>query len=319
VPDPYRPYSPGQTFEPSAKAINGVLRAGRDLDEHKYDEPGGPINLDPVKQPKLYNGLGTALEPFAVLGFGESLVRPDSVPFEAIRQPLFAAALPTTSAPWCISREPIPAGGMGDVVTHGPAVVKINVTDEAHAYAVVSDGVTGYLESAASADVPILWKESGIGLKTAQVMLSSNSSQGPEVHGSYASNGVALYFPVTTTPQFVPPANTYLQAGASYLVLANITGQTFAAVPGTNIIYARLVTAPVAGWPSGLEQLGGWAPLNDKTYFHAIHIPCGPFGEDRYIAWEVYMAFGTGGQIYGLVNGAVAIFGNTSIYCLRTR
>lgn len=183
--DPYRLVAPGRPIDISAKTMNGLLRAGRENDQHKYDVPDRPLGLDPQRPPKLHNGLSTALDAFAVLGFGASIVQPHLVPFEAAGQPVFEAAAPTSALPFCIAREPIPAGGLGDVVTHGPAVVKVLVTDEAHAWATISDGVTTHLLSAASGGAPILWKESGTGLKMAQVMLGASNPL-PTV---YASDG----------------------------------------------------------------------------------------------------------------------------------
>lgn len=321
VADPFQPVRQGQPLKSSARTFNGLQKAGQDYSRRKLNENQTQNRGPEVPQAvRVYNGLSYALNEFSVVqtNINAITVDPAAVPFEAASAPVFNAIAPAADGrPFFITREPIPVGAIGDVVANGPAVAWIDVTNEAHKFAAASAGIVDCLVSSASAGVPILWKESGTGLRKAEVLIGSTGG-GMEIDGAYASNGAALYFPVTTTPTMVPPGNTLLAAGVSYLILANITGQGDAG----GFVFGRLVSGPVAGWPTvPLTQHGGMVNMPDIGGFQAIHIPVGPFAEDRYIAWEVYAGSGAPtGKVYGLLNSFTGLFqaGNTSIYSIRT-
>lgn len=175
--DPFQPVRRGDPFGMTARTANGILLAGQEASRRRQDENQTSNRGPAVPLPaQIYNGLGSALDEFAVLAFGTvAQVDPAAVPFEASQAPIFEAALPTATAPFCITSDSIPAGGLGDIVTHGPAVVKVLVSDASHTRAVPVAGVTAYLASAASGGVPILTKESGTGLKSAQVLMGGGS------------------------------------------------------------------------------------------------------------------------------------------------
>jgi hypothetical protein len=191
--DPFQPVKQGAPAEISARTFNGVLKSAQDYSRRKLDEDRNQYDgtgIDPIYPPQIYNGLSAALGEFSVLGFGPvARVDPSVVPFEASSSPVFDAAIPDASKPFCITREPIPVGAIGQVVMTGPAVVRVNVTNDTHAFAVATTGVTDYLTSAASGGAPILWKERGTGTKWATVLLG-NTVRLPTTYVRYSPPGL---------------------------------------------------------------------------------------------------------------------------------
>jgi hypothetical protein len=180
--DPFQPQLQGRTLKLSARTFNGLQKAGQDYSRRKLDEnqtPSTPAVPLPVQ---VFNALTYALEPFSVVqtDAASSPVDPAAVPLEAADAPIFNAIAPAEDGrPFFITREAIPVGGIGDVVTTGPAVVWVDVTDASHGFATVSAGIVDCLVSSATQGVPILWKESGTGLKLAQVMLGGAAAASP--------------------------------------------------------------------------------------------------------------------------------------------
>lgn len=175
VADPYEAVKPGQTIQFSARTLNGYSKAGQDYSRRKMNENATSNRGPGVPQPtSVYNGLAAALDSFAVVQTNSSSIQvdPAALPLEAASAPVFNALAPLADGrPFFITREPIPVGCIGEVVTNGPAVAWVNVTDAAHAFADVTPGVTGYLTSSAGSGAPILYKPSGTGLKMCEVFL----------------------------------------------------------------------------------------------------------------------------------------------------
>lgn len=219
VGDPFAPVRPGQVYSPSARSINGALAAGQNFSRHKFDEVSEKANRG-ENGPQIYNSTVGAFDAFNVFGFSTPVLSPAVTPYEASERPTFVAAYPVNGLPFGITRRPLAPSGIVPIVTHGPAVVKILVSDAAHNYADVSTGVTGYLVSSASVGVPILWKDSGTGLKWAEVMLgtSRGSSYGD---GALAPTNL-LSSPVNTWVEIV---RLEFESSGVFAVHADVNGR----------------------------------------------------------------------------------------------
>lgn len=202
--DPYQPVRPGSALEISARTFNGQSQAGKDFSRRKLSENQLPSSPSATIHTRIYNGLTAALEAFAVIqtSISELAIGAAGVPLEAAAAPVLNAETPAADGrPFFVTREPIPVGGIGDVVTTGPALVRVNVTSSAHTFAAVTAGVTSHLTSSATEGVPILWKESGTGLKTALVQLgtagadpdASLTARGYVNTGTQAFNGAKTF------------------------------------------------------------------------------------------------------------------------------
>jgi hypothetical protein len=181
----------GAPAEISARTFNGVLKSAQDYSRRKLDEDRNQYDgtgIDPIYPPQIYNGLTDSIDEFSVLGF--NVVPPidtAAVPFEASSRPVFTAAIPDASKPFCITREPIPVGAIGQVVMTGPAVVRVNVTDATHTQAVPITGDKTKLTSTSAGGVPILDRESGTGVKWARVLVGGGGGDRPGAMAAWTS------------------------------------------------------------------------------------------------------------------------------------
>ena len=236
--DPFQPVRQGSPLSVSARSFNGLLKAGQDFSRRKLDEgrppPRDGSGINPVFPPQIYNGLTAALDEFAVLGFDAAqTIDTAAAPFEASSSPIFTAALPDSSLPFCITREPVPVGAIGQIVTNGPAVVRVEITDATHARAVPITGDTSKLTSAASGGVPILDRETGTGTKWAKVLLGGSA-------GGLSAIGTDPDITFSGTPGAYATIAENLNAG-TYLVISQLS---FKNLGGSNSTFF----AGVASW-----------------------------------------------------------------------
>ena len=97
------------------------------------------------------NNSGTARDCYDVLGIDGPLFDPSSNPDGFKRQIALKGVTPaagTHEGNFAILLEPVPAGGIGNAVIAGLAIVQVNVPDsaaEAYDFAEIADATTGYL------------------------------------------------------------------------------------------------------------------------------------------------------------------------------
>jgi len=157
--------------------------------------------------------------------------------------------------------EPIIDGEIGRAVVSGVTPVKVDVADEAHAYADIAVGQAGYLASGESGSALILWKETGTGQKWALVKIGMPSAE-PSLRTFPAkvvsSQGSAAY---TVREQAITAAGSFVdKAGTSNVTaknLAELTLGTGSAVDTGEIV---LVT-------SVIDQTGGMRYIFDHPAY----------------------------------------------------
>lgn len=140
---------------------------------------GGPIDdilASSLKCLVKYDASSVStLAAFSVLAYGAPLIDPatdEAARLLANKRPVFTGATPvSSSAPFVITTEPIQGTTLGHAVSHGLAVVQINMVNANHSRARAVVGSTERLESCTHGGVPIVYKESGTGDKWAMVLL----------------------------------------------------------------------------------------------------------------------------------------------------
>lgn len=188
----------------------------------------------------------STLDPFSVLKIGAAVLDPATYPYDATRRPVFEGDTVTdAAAPFIITAEPIIGQTIGRAVVSGMAVVKVNVTDAAHAYATPIVGDTAKLVSGATGAVPIVFKESGTGVKWAVVLLpaagaaaSSDPDASVSVRG-YVSTGTQSFAGVKTFAS-IPLAGAWGFTGSSAtLTLYTSGGITDIGAQGVSDFYVQ--------------------------------------------------------------------------------
>jgi hypothetical protein len=133
------------------------------------------------------------LDRFCAVGLGAPVVSPWDNLTEFRENAALAATIPdadTDAGRFAILLEAIPEDGFGRAMLAGVAPVQLEVVDEDHAFADVTDGIAWKLTTADAGGAQILWKESGTGTKWGLVRLSP-----PEDHKVKVTSG-------DTTPDY---------------------------------------------------------------------------------------------------------------------
>jgi len=176
--DPYQPVQQNGQIQVTARTWNGLLKAGQDYSRRKYGTATGGVldsKLTPSCRIWVFNS-GPELPEFSVVGFGNMPAPPTSRPLDAIDEPLFLATTPTAVGPFAILAGSLAPGEIGEGIIAGAAVVQINVSDPTHGFALPADGNSAALTSDSAGGVPILWKDTGTGLKWAVVLLGGGGA-----------------------------------------------------------------------------------------------------------------------------------------------
>jgi len=209
------------------------------------------------------NNSGADRGRFAALGIDASVFTPtesiDSFKNTVAVKCVTPAAGHTGS--FVVLLEPIIDGEIGRAVVSGVTPVKVDVADEAHAYADIAVGQAGYLASGESGSALILWKETGTGQKWALVKIGMPSAE-PSMRTFPAkvvsSQGSAAY---TVREQAITAAGSFVdKAGTSNVTaknLAELTLGTGSAVDTGEIV---LVT-------SVIDQTGGMRYIFDHPAY----------------------------------------------------
>lgn len=178
--DPLLPVSPGQhsPLVRNTRAVNAVLEAAR---AQRGSRRTGVPGVQGVFEGSLLAKVGLpdasaedVLDAYSVLAYGDPRLSPatEDRRHDGQRVQVFDGEVPSdASAPFMITVESLLGTAIGDAVVSGLAIVQVNVSKASHARAKPKVGETDYLVSADSGGVPVLWKESGTGLKWAMVLL----------------------------------------------------------------------------------------------------------------------------------------------------
>lgn len=180
------------------------------------------------------------LDAHSVLAYGDAVINvPSDNAFLAQQRPIFEASAPAAATDqFVITTEPIVGQQIGRAVCAGLAVVQIDVSDAGHTRAVPVASETGFLASAASGGVPILWKEAGTGVLWSVVLMDQGSSGGGSTnlaHGVLTeATGAATIQPRTLS------AGTWINNGSAIADVGypvQIDGDSFLAKPTAKVIY----------------------------------------------------------------------------------
>lgn len=175
--DPFKKVSPGSALEIPADTWNFLLSSAQVYQRQKIgtgsDTPlTFPIN--PANTCLVQNMTGAALPAGAVLAYGTPLITPAVSRFEAQKRPAFEGSAPTTNESFMVTWDALasdPPNDIGRAIVSGLAVVQVFVIDESHRRARPIPGNTSTLESTGGGGVPIVWRESGTGVKWAFILL----------------------------------------------------------------------------------------------------------------------------------------------------
>lgn len=115
----------------------------------------------------IKNNSGSNLSAYNILGIDEPITTPTTNKDRFVEYIAFGGTTPDETkhvGKWCLLIEPIKDGSSGRAAVYGSFPAKINVVDEDHTHAEMSDGLT-VLDSTFFGSARILWKESGTGEK----------------------------------------------------------------------------------------------------------------------------------------------------------
>jgi len=146
----------------------------------------------------VQNNSGGNLDKFEILGIDSPIVDPDDNETDFQNRITLIGVTPEDGSggsgsddhrgKFIVLQEPIPDGDIGRGIISGETIVKINVEDEDHKYADVTDATSTYLTSSNSGSARILWKESGTGVVWAYVRLGF-----PQIYNMHADDASSAY------------------------------------------------------------------------------------------------------------------------------
>jgi hypothetical protein len=125
----------------------------------------------------VQNNSGGNLDKFEILGISAPYVTPTDNETDFQNRITIVGITPDIDdhkGKFIVLQEPIPNGKIGRGILAGETIVKINVIDEDHNYAEVTDSQSGYLTSTDSGSARILWKKSGTGQVWAYIRIGDS-------------------------------------------------------------------------------------------------------------------------------------------------
>jgi len=178
---------PGEQFVAPAATWNAFIDAAQDYKDRTADigrQPMAGFRSSGIVTVK--NESGSARRQFDVLGLGEPIFLPGGGGSsggnadQSFRNTVaFRGVMPSEdehAGKFVVLIEPLAAGAVGKGCVSGVCQVRVNVTDEDHRFAEVSEGKADVLESGDTGSAKILWKEDGTGQKWAVVHLGASAS-----------------------------------------------------------------------------------------------------------------------------------------------
>jgi hypothetical protein len=237
---------PGDRKIPS-RTFNTMVDAARIFRERINDRAGNSLGVAGHDTSVLFvkNSSGGAVDRFAVLGIDNILIAQATNADTFASTPSVIGGTPATAThkAFVITREPISDGETGKATVAGITPVQIDVTDADHNYAVMADGDSAKLASAAVGPVEILWKAAGTGTVWALVRFGSSSGAGLQLVDLVQDGGVAGSD--TTKCSFtytVSLDGTTLDTAADVLFARPDLGEMEAATYGIALIEGATVT-----------------------------------------------------------------------------
>ena len=165
--DTFRKVAPGERLTIPARTYNAFVDAARDyqgrqMGQEQGSTPGGK-NAGTIL---VRNDSGADRERFDVLGIDSPVFTPDDDEDAFKNQVAFAGVVPTLknhAGKFVILLEPVVTGEIGRACIVGVCPVLLDVGDEKHAFADVSDNDASVLKSGTDGSAQIVWKEDGTG------------------------------------------------------------------------------------------------------------------------------------------------------------
>lgn len=166
--DHLRKVRSGERLVIPAETFNSFVDAARDIKERRQRQ-GGSLRQDRPENGVLpvRNDSGYDRERFEVLGVDSVIYGPADNLDEFKNRPSLVGFTPTAAdhqGRFVILLEPVANGEVARARAAGVTPVKVDVSDEAHAFADVADGVCTHLASGSEGVAAILWKEAGTGV-----------------------------------------------------------------------------------------------------------------------------------------------------------
>jgi len=178
--DSHKHVHPGDPLKIPAATFNSMIDAAaahraRAHDVRQLPQPSVPHNTVLLVQ----NSSGADRDRGEVLGIDGVVISPTDNQDEFEQRFALDGVTPTAdhTGKFVVLAEPIPASGLGRAYVAGACPVQIDVKDESHLYADVTDGEASKLTSGALGSALILWAESGTGTKWAVVQLGGGLPQ----------------------------------------------------------------------------------------------------------------------------------------------
>jgi len=228
--DDFQKVKAGDKLRMPAKAYNTFIDMARDFQNRQRNADGSAQpGSDPASTIVLVkNATGADQLRFAVLGINGPIYTPDDNLDSFKNKLAFIGAVPTTASytgKYVVLLEPAVNGAIVRAVVAGVVPVKVDFGDANHGFADVKNSDSTSLKSAAAGSAQILWKQSGTGVKWAQVRLSNilaGSLTGPATLGS------------NTEGSETPSSDTWTRDGTT-------SGSNYAGVPLDLWVVGRVV------------------------------------------------------------------------------
>ncbi len=180
--DHLRKVRSGERLRIPAETFNSFIDSARDLKERRQRQGqasrGEAARHDVVL---IRNDSGTDRERFEILGVDSPIYGPTDNEEEFKNRPSLVGVTPTVAdhkGKFVVLLEPVAYGELGRALVVGATPVTVDVTDEAHTFADVADGVATHLASGSEGTAAILWKEAGTGAVWALVRFPAGGGGG---------------------------------------------------------------------------------------------------------------------------------------------
>lgn len=203
--DPFKKQHAGDPLGISATSWNVLMELARWWTRNRGRVENLPVESDPLTPTtRIYirNDTGGDLAARSVVGLSTPPIDPTGAPFDAQRTPLFSGIAPAADGVVAVVEGPLADGTTGRAILTGVAVVSLGMIDAGHKYCGPTAGETGFLTTAETGPIRILWAESGTGAKLGIVLLQQTGSGGgittANVDGSEESTTTRLEFDEAT-------------------------------------------------------------------------------------------------------------------------
>lgn len=177
--DPFRQVSAGEPLNIPAAAWNTLVEVARQFDRRRgVVDPGKKLESDPLGptvRVLVQNNTGGDLDERSIVTLSTPPVSVTAAPLDFQAAPIFFATAPAaTTSVVAVLEGPLADGEIGRAIILGAAVVSLSVGSSGHGYCGPTASQTGYLTTATSGPIRILWKESGTGTKLGVVLLADD-------------------------------------------------------------------------------------------------------------------------------------------------